>query len=605
MRVDLYVRVSTPNQAHSQSIEQQVTRLQAAVQTRGWTLEETNLYRDDGYSGATLNRPGLDALRDQAALAAFDVVLLTAPDRLARKYLHQMLVIEELERYGCRVEFLDRPMSEDPHDQLLRQIRGAVAEYERALITERTRRGRLAKVRAGQLLPWSKPPYGYQSDPVHPRAAASLRVAPCEAGVVTQLFAWYLEDGGTILRVARRLTAAGIATPTGKTRWNGASVRGILQNPAYTGTAYGNRTHMVPSQRRHSALRPVGPGQTHRLRPPEEWIPLPIPAIITPEVFAQVQEKIARNPRLATRHNTRHTYLLRALVSCGQCGWNAPGRFAHHGYPYYSCRGRKEERCAAPYLPARQLDELVWEDLCRVLTDPDQIATAFTRAHGGDWLPQDLQDRQRSSRQTLAHLRRQQQRLLEAYLAEVVPLPEFERARHELQRREEGVLALQRQWDAHARQHLELQALATSIETFCARIRAGLSTATFAQRRALVELLIDRVVVTGREVEIRYVLPTSPEGPHHPFCHLRLDYRKSPAPRQGCHARRGPEHAPHRPGADRHGFPPRCRPQPSPPGWHPPDYRPPPRSRPRPCSCRRPGRYAASYPYSRINPVPE
>jgi site-specific DNA recombinase len=530
MRVALYARVSTPNQVQTQTIEQQVTRLRAAVAEREWTLEEEDLYRDDGYSGATLNRPGLDALRDQAALAAFDVVLLTAPDRLARKYLHQMLVIEELTGHGCQIEFLDRPMSEDPHDQLLLQIRGAVAEYERALITERTRRGRLAKVRAGQLLPWSRPPYGYQSDPVHPRDPASLRVAPHEAVVVAEIFAWYLEAGGTIRRVAIRLTEAGILTPTGKACWNGASVRGILQNPAYTGTAYGNRTYEVPSKRRHSALQPVGPGHSHRLRPPEEWIPLPIPAIIPPEVFDQVQEKIARNPRLATRHNTRHTYLLRTLVSCGQCRWHAQGRFAHHGYPYYTCRGRVEKRCTAPYIPAGQLDLLVWEDLCRVLTEPEQIAVALARAQGGDWLPQDLQARQRSSQQALAHLRRQQQRLLEAYLADVVQLPEFERSRRDLQRREESLLAMQRQWEAHARQHLELQALATSTEAFCAQVRAGLSTATFDQQRALVELLVDRVIVTGHEVEIRYVIPTSPHGPHQPFCHLRLDYRGA-APR--------------------------------------------------------------------------
>jgi len=264
MEAALYVRVSTPHQAQAQTIKQQVTRLCAAVQQRGWTVEEEHMYRDEGYSGASLNRPGLDALRDQAALAAYDVVLLTAPDRLARKYVHQMLVIEELQQHGCRVEFLDRPMSEDPHDQLLLQIRGAVAEYERALITERTRRGRLAKVRAGQLLPWSTPPFGYRSDPEHPRNPASLRVDPYEASVVARMFAWYVEDGGTIRQVATRLTGEGIATPRGQATWNGASVRGILRNPTYTGTAYGNRTQTVPSQRRQSALRPVGPGQSQR-----------------------------------------------------------------------------------------------------------------------------------------------------------------------------------------------------------------------------------------------------------------------------------------------------------------------------------------------------
>jgi DNA invertase Pin-like site-specific DNA recombinase len=149
MRVAIYARVSTTRQAQAQTIQQQLDRLRAAVAERGWTLEEEHVYRDDGYSGAGLSRPGLDRLRDHAALAELDLVLVTAPDRLARNYVHQVLLLDELGRHGLKVEFLDRPMSHDPHDQLLLQIRGAVAEYERTLIAERMRRGRQAKLRAG------------------------------------------------------------------------------------------------------------------------------------------------------------------------------------------------------------------------------------------------------------------------------------------------------------------------------------------------------------------------------------------------------------------------------------------------------------------------
>ena len=153
MRIAVYVRVSTQRQAQTQTIEQQLERLRAHVQSQGWELAEENIFRDDGYSGASLNRPGLDRLRDKVKAAEIDRLVLTAPDRLARNYVHQMVLLEELERQGCEVEFLDRPMSHDPHDQLLLQIRGAVAEYERTLIAERMRRGRHAKYRAGILLP--------------------------------------------------------------------------------------------------------------------------------------------------------------------------------------------------------------------------------------------------------------------------------------------------------------------------------------------------------------------------------------------------------------------------------------------------------------------
>jgi site-specific DNA recombinase len=176
MRVAIYVRVSTQRQAQTQTIEQQMARLRAHVQEQGWILELEHIYRDEGYSGATLNRPGLDSLRDRAALAEFDVALITEPDRLARNYVHQMLVIDELERRGIQVEFLDRPMSDDPHDRLLLQIRGAVAEYERTQISDRMRRGRLMKYRTGRLLPWTRPPYGFRVDPERPRDPTGARL---------------------------------------------------------------------------------------------------------------------------------------------------------------------------------------------------------------------------------------------------------------------------------------------------------------------------------------------------------------------------------------------------------------------------------------------
>ena len=198
MRAAVYARVSTTRQAQAQTIEQQLDRLRAAVAGRSWELDDQHVYRDDGYSGASLGRPGLDRLRDHAALADLDVVLVTAPDRLARNYVHQVLLIEELAGHGCQVEFLDRPMSDDPHDQLLLQIRGAVAEYERTLITERMRRGRHARLRAGTLLPWTRPPFGYRLDPDRPRDAAAVRTDPAEAALVAQLFDWYLEPQATL-----------------------------------------------------------------------------------------------------------------------------------------------------------------------------------------------------------------------------------------------------------------------------------------------------------------------------------------------------------------------------------------------------------------------
>src|SRR2546422_4116413 len=307
MEVALYTRVSTPRQQQQQTIEHQLRRLRDYVATHpDWTVTDEHIYRDDGYSGAKLNRPGLDRLRDRAAMAAFECVLITAPDRLARNYVHQMLLVDELTQRGCRVEFVERPMSDDPHDQLLLQIRSAVAEYERTLIAERMRRGRQAKLRSGQLLPWTRAPYGYLLDSDRPRDASRVQIDPVQAAIVEQLFAWYTDPGQTpsLYQVAKRLSEAQIPTPRGGQRWNVASVRGILRSPTYTGVAYSGRTRPTPARQRKSALQPVGPGQSQQPAPAEEWMAVPVPALISEETFEAAQHRLDRNVQMARRNNT-------------------------------------------------------------------------------------------------------------------------------------------------------------------------------------------------------------------------------------------------------------------------------------------------------------
>ena len=534
MEVALYARVSSSRQQQQQTIDQQLSRLHDYVAAQPeWHLDEEHIYCDDGYSGASLKRPGLDRLRDRIAVAAFECVVLTAPDRLARNYVHQMLLVDEFNQRGCRVEFVERPMSDDPHDQLLLQIRSAVAEYERTLIAERMRRGRQAKLRSGQLLPWTRAPYGYLLDAERPRDPSRVQTDPVQAAVVEQMFAWYSDptEPISLYEVAKRLSDAQIPTPRGGKRWNVASVRGMLRSPAYMGVAYSGRTHPVPARRRKSALQPVGSGQSEKPAPKEEWIAVPVPAIISQETFEVVQQRLDRNVQMARRNNTTSDYLFRGLVSCGQCRLTCGGRTLHSGYHYYVCRGRTDslrkalgERCTARYAPAQALDELVWQDLCRVLRQPALIIHELERAQRGEWLPQALQARRQTLRDVLAQLERQQARLLDLYLAEVIEREEFERKRKEVAQSQQGFRQQLRQLDAQAEQHVNTAALARGIEAFCRRTLPTLDKLTFAQRRQLVELLIDRVIVNDAQVEIRYVVPTGPKGETTPFCHLRLDY---------------------------------------------------------------------------------
>jgi site-specific DNA recombinase len=373
MRVAVYVRVSTQRQAQSQTIEQQLERLQAHIHRQGWELREELIFRDDGYSGATLNRPGLDRLRDKVAGGEVDRVILTAPDRLARKYVHQVLLLEEMEGLGCEVEFVDRPMSQDPHDQLVLQIRGAVAEYERTLIAERMRRGRQRKVQAGVLLPWVCVPYGYRVDPARPRDPCGVRADEAEGAVVQEIFATYVQEPVSLFRLAQSLQAQGLPSPSGQKLWSPATLRGILSNPLYTGQLYTGRSRPRAARGRRSATHPMGRSSTSWVAVPrQEWILVgSVAALVSQEQFELVQAKLSHNQQFARRNNKSHDYLLRALVSCGVCQLACIGRCVHPGYNYYVCRAkahpihsRRDKRCPARSLPAPQLDELVWQDLC-------------------------------------------------------------------------------------------------------------------------------------------------------------------------------------------------------------------------------------------------
>ena len=211
--------------------------------------------------------------------------------------------------------------------------------------------------------------------------------------------------------------------------------------------------------------------------------------------------------------------------------WPARGAPCTPGYHYYLCRGRTDalraaqgERCTARYAPACALDELVWHDLCRVLTEPALITQALQRAQGGAWLPQAFQARRKTLQEALAQLERQRTRLLEVYLADIIHRDEFERKHKEVTQTHHSLTHQLRQLDAQAQQQVDVAALAQGIETFCQRLCPTLAQLTFAQRRQLVELLIDRVIVNNDQVEIRYVVPTGPKGETTPFCHLRLDY---------------------------------------------------------------------------------
>jgi site-specific DNA recombinase len=232
-------------------------------------------------------------------------------------------------------------------------------------------------------------------------------------------------------------------------------------------------------------------------------------------VFDRVQVKLSDNKQMSSRNNKVHDHLLCGLVSCGHCRLSAMGRTIGGEYAYYICRGRTDalraaqgQRCTARYAPAAQLDELVWQDLYQVLTQPEIMARALERAHGGHWAPQELSVRIQTLNSTVKLLELQKRRLLEAYLTDVLPLPGFERKRRELVKKQEALHVQRTQLEATIAQRTELGNVAASIEAFCMQVHPALDGATFAQRRQLVELLVGRVIVT--EMRLRSATSSRP-----------------------------------------------------------------------------------------------
>jgi hypothetical protein len=246
-----------------------------------------------------------------------------------------------------------------------------------------------------------------------------------------------------------------------------------------------------------------------------------------------VGHRLATNQR-AARRSTTHPYLLRGLVSCGVCRLSCSGvtrTATDTRYRYYRCLGKQAQvssgrasPCPARFIPATQLDELVWADLCVVLQHPELVTQAMERAHSGAWVPQELRRRQATLRSVRASVARQRQRLLEAYLAEVIDLNTFQRQDQGLASQEADLLAREREVAAQGEQLVQVSAIAQSMTAVLEQLRVGLGQASFEQRRQVMELLIDRVVVTDGHVEIRYVIPTTPGSTQTRFCHLRTDY---------------------------------------------------------------------------------
>ena len=350
-RVAVYARVSSDQQSEDGTIASQVNDLEERVGQDEFQLDPELRFLDDGYSGSTLVRPALERLRDLAAAGAIDRLYVHSPDRLARKYAYQVLLVDELQRCGVELVFLNRALGRTPEDDLLLQVQGMVAEYERAKILERSRRGKRHAASRGSVNVLSGAPYGYRYVSKHEGAGqARYDVLLEEARVVRQIFTWVGQERCSLGEVCRRLRAQGIASPTGKPFWDRTTIWGLLKNPAYVGAAGFGKTQIGERRKRLRPARgrPEQPRRAYSIYDtPERGIPITVPALVSEELFAAIAEQLGENQRRQRQSARGARYLLQGLLVCQHCGYAyygkpvsrraAKGKLRH--YAYYRCTG--------------------------------------------------------------------------------------------------------------------------------------------------------------------------------------------------------------------------------------------------------------------------
>lgn len=514
VRVAIYARVSTEAQEARGTIGSQLDALRQRAAAEGHEIAAE--FCDDGYSGARLDRPGLDALRDAAEVGLFEAVWCLSADRLARVYAYQVIVLDELTRLGVRVLFSDAPpIDDDPQARLLTQVQGVIAEYERAKMAERYRRGKLWRSRSGEVVSW-KAPYGYRRVPRSEAAPARLEVFEPEARIVRRIFDDYVSAGHSTREITRRLNAEGVSTPTGKPVWGTSTIGRILRNEAYVGRVYYNRTQATPTPgRRHPVQRP---------RPRDEWIPIAVEPIIAEELFEAAQRVSRDNTKWSPRNTGPGHWLLRGLVKCGACGVgvNCHQMRGRNGtvHRYYYCRnhdplraGGEDRRCPERNIRSDALDTFVFEQVREALLLPDVLLAgeaaiaARNPAQDDELIAAQLKRLEGRLEKAAAERRR----LADLYQSGLIDLVDMQRRakdvddrRRQLEEERAGMLTRRSELARDNR-------FCRQVAGFAQRVLHALEALDFDQRQRLLRLVVEEVRVRGWVVEIQLRIPLDEE----------------------------------------------------------------------------------------------
>jgi site-specific DNA recombinase len=518
-RVAIYARVSSEQQAQQQTIESQLAALHERVKDDGHVLLPHDVFVDDGVSGATLVRPGLEKLRDRIAERLIDVLYVHGPDRLARKYAYQVLLLEEFRASGVKVTFLNATSIQSAEDELLVQVQGMIAEYERAKIVERGRRGRIFRARQGSINALSCAPFGYAYQARSATAPASMQIVLHEARVVRSIFEAVVHEQKSIAAIVRTLNANGVSPRRGS-HWSRSTVGQMLKNTAYMGKAAFGKTRVaerVPARPRPLRGQSVVSNRTQQRQAAEEWIFIDVPPIISPELFQAAAEQLTRNRELSPRRAQPRRYLLQGLAVCANCGYAAYGTTTTSGNgkwarSYYRCGGRDPARspkgrvCSVLPVRADLLDERVWQSVCQILENPQRLHDEWSRRADNSQALSGLQAQCDDLARMLSTQERSLKRLIDAYEIGALALDDLKQRTHQIRER----IGRTRRDLQDACEQLDntqhLRAIIARLKDFSARVSTRLKKLEWGERQLLIRTLVAKVEINHDGATIVYRL---------------------------------------------------------------------------------------------------
>ncbi len=517
--VALYARVSSQRQADENTIDSQVAALRQRIIDDQFQHQPDMEFCDNGFSGGDLLRPALERLRDLLATSTIDRLYVHSPDRLSRKMAHQAILMEEFRKFECEIVFLNHGgPSDTPEANLLIQMQGMIAEYEREKILERTRRGRKHSATKGNVSVFGGAPYGYRYiSKSGGDGVARWEVDPVQSEHVRWMYQWVGGEGCSLAEVVRRLFSRDVRTVGGKSKWDTATIRGILLNPAYHGHAIYGKVRLVPRKPGKRAKRgdPAVPRQSKvtAATQPSEQIVISVPAIVDQDLFERVRKRMDDNRKRQRERQSGGKYLLSGLMICGECGSAYCSRRSSGGqYAYYRCIGTDKYRrgtaiCENTSVKSQEVESLVWSEVCKLLREPDRLKSELQRRSD----EAGITDRQLGAlEKTVSDLRSRLDRLIDGYASGLLKQDEFEsrigplRERHE---RESSALASLR---GEASNELDIESANNALSSLASSVGERLDTADWSLKRDLMKLLIARVEIHRDEVRLVYKVPPTP-----------------------------------------------------------------------------------------------